>query len=123
MEYIKRFIEKHRYGPWKGILIGYLVLCGVSGVMSAWNSRHFLPSFVLWTCTHLLYLPVMAACLGLSIWPGVLAEKSSKLPIIGWIVGIAAFFIVSVFILYLVGEIPGIGWRFKVILSSSNDDY
>jgi hypothetical protein len=123
VDYIRRFIEKHRYGRWKEILIGYAILCLLSGLASAWGSRHFLSSFALWTLTHALYLPVIFLCLGLSIWVGMYAGRISRLTIVGWVVGIAAFAIVSWTIPSLVGQIPGIGWRFLAILNSPHSDY
>lgn len=123
VDYIKRFIEKHRYGRWKEVLIGYAILCLLSGVASAWGSRHFLSSFVLWTLTHAIYLPLIFVCLGLSIWVGIYAHSLSRLTVVGWIVGIAAFAIVSWTIPDLIGKIPGIGWRFMAVLNSQHSDY
>lgn len=123
MDYIKRFIEKHRYGPWKEILIGYAVVCLISGAVSAWNSRHFLSSFALWSITNALYFPVIFACFGLSIWAGVLTAKISRLQTVGWIAGVAAFFFIGWALPYMVSHIPGIGWRLLAIQSASLDDY
>ena len=123
VDYLRRFIEKHRYGRWKEILLGYAILCLLSAIASAWGSRHFLSSIALWTLTHALYLPAIFLCLGLPIWIGVHADRVSRLPAIGWIVGIASFVIVSWTIPYLVGQIPGIGWRFLAVLNSSHSDY
>jgi hypothetical protein len=123
VDYIRRFIDKHRHGMWKEILIGYAILCLLSGVVSAWGSRHFVSSFALWTLTHALYLPVIFACLGLSIWVGVCAGKLSRLTVIGWVAGIAAFAIVSWAITNFAGQIPGIGWRFMTVLNSPHSDY
>lgn len=123
VDYIRRFIDKHRYGRWKEMLIGYAILCLLSGLASAWKSRHFISSFALWTLTHALYLPVLFICLGLPIWVGAYASKVSKLTLVGWIVGIGAFAIVSWSIPYFVGQIPGIGWRFLAVLNSQDADY
>lgn len=123
MDYIKHFIEKHRYGRWKEILIGYALLCLLSGGASAWGSRHFLSSFALWTLTHALYLPVLFLCLGLSIWIGMRAGRMSRLTVFGWVVGIAVFAIVSRTIPDLIGKVPGIGWRFMAVLNSQHSDY
>ncbi len=123
MDYIRRFIEKHRYGRWKEILIGYAILCLLSGVASAWGSRHFFSSLALWTLTHALYLPVLFICLGLSIWIGMCAGRTSKLTVVGWVLGIAAFAIMGWAIPGLIGKIPGIGWRFMVVLNSQHSDY
>ena len=123
VDYIRRFIEKHRDGRWKEILIGYAILCLLSGVASAWGSRRFLSSFALWSLTHALYLPVIFLCLGLSILIGVYAARVSRLKIFGWVLGIAAFAVVSWTIPSLVGQIPGIGWRFLAILNSPHSDY
>jgi hypothetical protein len=123
VDYIRRFIEKHRYGRWKEILIGYAILCLLSGVASAWGSRHFLSSFALWTLTHALYLPVLFLCLGLSIWIGMYSGRMSRLTVVGWVVGIAVFAIVGWTIPDLIGKVPGIGWRFMGLLNSQHSDY
>ena len=123
VDYIRRFIEKHRYGRWKEILIGYAIVCLLSGVASAWGSRHFLSSLFLWTLTHALFLPIIFVCVGGAIWAGVYAGRISRLSVIGWIVGIAMFALVSWTIPYLVGQIPGIGWRFSAVLNSSHSEY
>lgn len=120
---IRRFIEKHRYVRWKEILIGYAILCLLSGVASAWGSRHFLSSFFLWSLTHALYLPFLFFCLGFSYFAGAYAGRISRLVAVGWIVGIAALLIVTWTIPDLIGKIPGIGWRFLSVLSSQHADY
>lgn len=122
LDYIKSFIQKHRYGPWKGILVGYLVLCAAAGVSSAWGSHHFLSSFALWTVTHALYVPVIFSILGFAAWAGISTGNISKSSVLGLIVGIAAFCVYSVAILNFAGEIPGIGWRFMRIINSSGSD-
>lgn len=123
VDYIRRFIEKHRYGRWKEILIGYATLCLLSGLASAWGSRHFLSSFFLWSLTHALYLPVLFFCFGLSCFAGVYAGRISRLVAVGWIVGIATLAIVTWTIPDAIGKIPGIGWRFMAVLNSQHSDY
>lgn len=123
VDYITRFIEKHRYGRWKEILLGYAILCLLSGVASAWGSRHFLSSFALWTLAHALYLPVLFACLGLSIGAGIYVSRISRLAALGWIVGITALVVFSWTIVTVVGDVPGIGWRFLAIFDHQPGDY
>ncbi|KTB84339.1 hypothetical protein AO069_23375 [Pseudomonas syringae pv. syringae PD2774] len=123
MGYIKGFIERHRYGPWKEVLIAYLIFCLIFGLCSAWKDRHFISSFVLWTVTNALYLPILISGMGTAIWIGVMAAKLSKFKALGWIAGIASFIGFSYVIVFVIGEIPGIGWRLLVIMDRSGSDY
>lgn len=123
MNYLKNLIEKHRYGPWKAIFLGYLILCLLSGIGSAWGNYHFVSSALLWTLTHALYLPILLGWLALSIWAGITAGRLSGLQVIGWIAGLVTAFVFIGLLQAGISHIPGIGWRFAAILDSSHDDY
>jgi len=123
MRYLKNLIEKHRHGPWKAILLGYLAFCVLSGITCAWGDYHFLSSALLWTLTSILYLPLIVGPFALAFWVGLTVDRLSRLKVVGWIAGLVTAFFVIGLLYKTVSHIPGIGWRFNVMLESSHGDY
>lgn len=112
--------RKHRSGfGMIAVLAGGAVLVGTLTGMD-WSASRLVAEFAESLVANVLYLGVMVASVagGYLVGTGVASVTRSR--ILGWILGIVAFLAVGGAVIWLVGQIPGVGWRVDKMLESDS---
>ena len=123
---VQRFIERVRGFIYTtpGVIVSLVLLLScIDAIRRAWSSYDFFPSFLLWWITGILYFPIILSPCVAGYFAGAYIAKRSGQNWLGWILGLAAWFLLSGAVLAIVGLIPGIGWRFMAFSSFGSGDY
>lgn len=100
-----------------------VVVSILDSIRQAWKSGNFLSSAFLWLITNLIYFPLLILPFGAGAWTGSKVHKSTKSSAAGWISGIVVTVLVLVATQEVISMIPGVNWRFRMLLNNSGTDY
>ena len=99
-----------------------LLISFIEAVRRAWSASEFFPSFLLWWLTGALYLPIIISPFAAAFFAGVYVAKRSGKKWLGWVAGFVTVLFFMFAVLPVIDSIPGVGWRFNALLSSSGGD-
>ncbi len=96
----------------------FLMVCIIEGVATAWDEKDFIIGALQATASSLLYWLSIFLSFGISIYCGVKVADKSKSNLLGWLVGFGLFIIIGGFGGLLIRDIPGIGWRYGLLMDN-----
>jgi hypothetical protein len=106
---------------WTRWVAGIVLITSVDAIRMAWGERHFVGAFSESFVAVLLYWATLLGSFALAIWAGSKVGGRTSRAWLGWFVGIVVLF--SAFeVRDVVKEIPGVGWRIKM-MEQAHDDY
>ena len=103
---------------WAKLLIGFVIICMLDGLRLAWGEHRFVANFAEATLAVALYWGSVFGSFGLGIFTGIKTTDKSNSTKLGWVIGILVFLIVGVGSGLLISQIPGVGWRYDLMMSS-----
>jgi hypothetical protein len=105
----------------KPVLAVIAFLSAVSGVFAMFEDKRPVGAFFEQFVASFLHIVVLFGAMWFGAWLGVVAYEKSGFKVLGWMVGILAVFGVSFGSMFLIEKIPGVGWRYDLLLSSEDD--
>ena len=103
---------------WARIFSIFILVCMIDGAHFAWGKHRFVAEFAEATLAVALYWGSAFSSFGLGIFAGIKITEKTKSSALGWVLGIAIFLIVGVASGLVIKEIPGVGWRYELMMES-----